>query len=220
MNQPVVKNALVCDTKDLPEVYLNAGGPVIVSPIPSSFWYLKSRLADRAVCETDESTQQFLPYITVYDNEKRIFVYSRGKGGAEARLIGNLSIGLGGHVDEEVPAGYSTLYSWLSNEGRRELLEEAGLEINDHLNFAGLIRDTSNPVGRVHLGVWAAVKVSAEDVSETEAEIVENGEWLTLPEILEPKTYDRLENWSKAVVIYLMDNGFPVNGIEEASEED
>lgn len=218
MNAPLVKHALVCATKDLPDIYLQAEGPLVVSPIPNAFWATPSHLADRAVCETDESTQQFLPYVTVYDEDKRVFVYSRGKGGAEARLIGNLSIGLGGHVDEEVPAGYD-LKDWLRNEGRRELLEEAGLEIEGTLEFTGLIRDTSNPVGRVHLGVWSAVEVGADAVQETEADIVENGEWLTINELLQPMVYDRLENWSKAVVIHLTDNGFPQVD-DDGDEED
>ena len=214
MNEPVVKNALVCNTSDLPLIYLRAEGPIIVSPIPDAFWLTPSKLADRAVCETDETTQQFLPYITVYDrDEKLVFVYSRGKGGAEARLVGNLSVGLGGHVDEEIPEGYD-LMGWLANEGQRELREEAGLDVEGGLTFTGLIRDTSNPVGRVHLGVWSAVAVSSDAIQETEADIVENGEWLSIDELLNPIVYDRLENWSKAVVIYLMDNGFPSSDTE------
>lgn len=214
MNAPTVKNALVCKTSDLPLSYLNEAGPVLVNPIPDTFWLTPSKLADRAVCETDETTQQFLPYITAHDKHKRVFVYSRGKGGAEARLVGKLSIGLGGHVDEEVPEDYD-LKSWLANEGQRELIEEAGLEIEGSLNFDGLIRDTSNPVGRVHIGVWSAVEVSEDAIKETEADIVENGQWLFLDELMNPSVYDRLENWSKAVAIHLMYNGFPNNSTAE-----
>lgn len=203
-----MKPALVCKLSDLPEDYNSSVG-IALRPIHEGFWDIKSFIADRAQCEADNSLQQFLPYVTVINEKKQIFVYSRGKGGAEARLIGNLSIGLGGHVDEAVPEGL-TLYQWLQMEGERELLEEACIGLyGQNLQFLGLIRDTTNPVGLVHMGLLAIHHIHSDTVVDLEAEIIENGQWLTLAEIFKPEVCGRMENWSKVVLykLHLMEAG-------------
>lgn len=170
--------------------------------IPNAFWQSPTRLVDREICEKDESTLQIIPYLTLFDPlAKRYFVYSRGIGSGEQRLMGALSIGLGGHVDE-TPRHDLTLAEWLEIEGKRELAEEAGIHLSggQSLNLHSLIINRDDPVGRVHIGVSGVIHVAPEAVKEMEPGIVEKGQWLTLEELGQPHTFNRLERWSQLLV--------------------
>ena len=196
-----IKYALCCAMSALPKAYQHATMPVVL-PIPMTFWNVKNELFDRAVCETDESVQQFLPYVTVVNEDNKIFTYSRGKGGAEARLHGQLSIGLGGHVDD-VPEPGVSLKTWLSVEGERELREEVGITALSPLEFKGFLRDPTTDVGRVHMGLYAIYTVTSDALGEHEEGQIEEGAWLSLDELRERETYARLEPWSKLVLSQL-----------------
>jgi predicted NUDIX family phosphoesterase len=76
---------------------------LMLAELPAGFFRLKTSLEDRATCETDPSLLQLLPYVLIHrEDTEQYFVYCRGKGGEEARLHGNLSLGIGGHVDTDV----------------------------------------------------------------------------------------------------------------------
>jgi predicted NUDIX family phosphoesterase len=162
-----------------------------------SFFNTKTFLADRAICETDEGVLQLIPYIVLRNPAGRIFCYSRGKGSDEERLRANLSVGLGGHVDE-APAGES-LYGLIQREARRELQEEVGLEIHSDLCFSLLLVDPTNPVGRVHLGLLAVHNVTGDEFMSLEKDHIEDGKFIH-PATISGEEFDRLENWSKVVV--------------------
>lgn len=179
---------------------------------PIGFWSAAPlTLEDRATCETDESLLQLLPYvvlITAFDHPPKVFTYSRGGAGAEARLHGNLSIGVGGHVDG-MPPEHFKLRSWLLKEAQREVLEEVGLRVDPlALRPIALINDPTNAVGRVHLGILIVAYVNPADLGEHEAEIIEKGEWLTWDELAAHERFQRLENWSKVAVEELPGRGY------------
>lgn len=164
-----------------------------VVALKPGFWSTPTFLVDRAYCESAETLRQVLPYIVLRSKvDGKIFTYSRGKGGAESRLVGNLSIGLGGHVDAAVPTG-TNLEQWCVEEARRELNEEAGIDFPVEIAFIGLLRDDTNPVGRVHMGILAIVYVDPSEIKRLEDGIIENGEWRTVEDLRGEK---RLENWS------------------------
>lgn len=166
---------------------------------------------DRAVCETDESTLQLIPYLVLLNESTgAIFCYSRGKAGGEARLHSRLSIGLGGHVDVAPPKqsaifAASSLYSLLDAEAKRELREEASLDYRGMLHFSALLNDPCDAVGRVHLGLLSVVPVTDAMVASmrTEIGVVERGEWLTPAQLREESVFERLEPWSKAALATL-----------------
>ncbi len=196
-----VKLALCINRNDAPAEYKAATGMRLI-PIPEGFNNLETKLIDRAVCETDENFLQLLPYI-ILEHRGSIFCYSRGAGSAEARLRGNLSIGVGGHVDEA--PGANGLMPLLFAEAAREIQEETGLANIDHLRltfFGGLICDPTNAVGRVHMGILVHLLLSDEEVKSMlmEDNIIENGQFMTIKELRAPKVYQRLENWSKIFV--------------------
>jgi predicted NUDIX family phosphoesterase len=167
--------------------------------VPNNFYALSTRLIDRAICETDEATLQLLPYNVLQRENGDIFMYARGKGGAEARLVGNLSIGVGGHVDEE-PAADESLYDLMQREAKREIKEEVGIVIATTIGFHWLLRDMTNPVGRVHLGLVSLIQVDENQVASQEPGVIESGCWQSLASLKEPETYNRLESWSQALV--------------------
>lgn len=166
-----------------------------------SGWGMSTILLDRDICETDESYLQLLPYITLMNRGGEIFTYERGGKGGEARLHGNLSVGLGGHVDE-LPHPH-TLLQRLQLEAQRECEEEAKVKLQRPPEFNHMLFDGTNAVGRVHLGLWAIAPFDHSQLLVLEEGMIENGRWESPARLLQPDMFQRLENWSKLVVGYL-----------------
>lgn len=166
-------------------------------PIPDDFYKTPTVLGDRTFVETDESLQQLIPYIAIVRGDT-LYTYSRGDGSEESRLRGQLSVGLGGHVDSSPT---TDLLSHLQEEAARELLEEALLTVNPaEISFRGLLVDSSTSVQRVHLGLFAVYRLQEHDVIVPESKVVEKGEFLSLEILRTPEIYNRLEMWSRIVV--------------------
>jgi predicted NUDIX family phosphoesterase len=208
----MAKLALCINTADAPLAYQTSKATAVFDHGPD-FWRTPTRLIDRAICEKDESTLQLIPYIMLIDNGSwslksgptRVFVYHRGEGGEENRLHGALSIGLGGHIDGEVPHAM-TLQDWCAAEAVRELMEEVGLQgHHSEIIFANaLVCDPTTEVSRVHAGILGAVIADPRRLGKHEAAVVEHGQWLTLEALAEPHIFVRLEPWSQAAVRYLV----------------
>ena len=187
-------------------------------PIVPEFWNTPVQLVDRSVCETDESMLQLLPYIQLED-EGASFMYTRGGGGEEARLHGNYSIGVGGHVDRAPEEGQALL-EVLQEEASRECHEETGLLVDPSaFNITHFICDPTNSVGRVHLGLLTSLKLNAADRAvlgdKLEANVIENARMINVTS-LPSEVYARLENWSKLIVDSKAPD--PVQSDEEAND--
>jgi predicted NUDIX family phosphoesterase len=81
---------------------------VYITPSVRDILKAQPSLVDRAVCETDLSTVQLIPYIALVDvsnDETKYFVYTRGKASGEGRLVGKCSIGIGGHMEDSMESG-------------------------------------------------------------------------------------------------------------------
>lgn len=162
-----------------------------ILPLPENFFpqlnYLRNALwyTPRDEVETDPTFVQFLPYLVVIDSSSdTILGYNRPSKNAEARLAGNFSVGIGGHVDIDdwcaIPE--STLKRCMERElneelgcqiyeyvrvepnagGDCELVDGAGSvhKLGSYLTPAYLIYDQSNPVGQVHLGIVYVLDVA------------------------------------------------------------
>lgn len=225
----MAKMALCIRRNDLEELNrvlrYNKMKGMMIANAPAEFLRLETKLQDRAQCETDPSWLQLLPYVVIRRADTgQIFTYCRGKGGAEARLHGNLSIGVGGHVDTDVERSPEDslkesmdLMVHLEDSAMRELEEEVGFVVEKdddgeclHMPFMwndDLIYDDTNDVGRVHLGMLIVMNVPDNSVlGSTEVGVIEGSQWLYLDDLQEPAVYDRLENWSKIVVTYMSKN--------------
>src|SRR5436309_3144686 len=125
---------------------------------------------DRAEVETDPSVKQLIPYV-VFRWHNRLFHYTRGSSGSEARLRALRSVGVGGHINP-VDAGSADPYrAGLA----RELAEEVVVDAEVRESILGLVYDPSTPVGKVHLGVVHVLDLDRPAVLPRETALTNSG---------------------------------------------
>lgn len=163
---------------------------------------LKAGLISRVFAETDDNYLQLIPYIVLRNEDNKYFAYMRGSSGNEGRLHGNVSIGLGGHVEEE-PDEFDLEHVFYE-AARRELEEEVGLKIS-RSELMRLTKDITtvlynpiNEVGRVHLAVIMVIDIQSLDIKQLEEGVITKGQWLTLNELISKHDAKEmiLEDWS------------------------
>ena len=150
----------------------------------------------RPQAEQDPTHKQLIPYVLIRCGEKYL-TYVRGKRAGETRLVGNRSIGIGGHinpVDNEVPlfgVDYREIYD---NAVLREVDEEINIEGNRTDRIVALLNDDTNEVGAVHLGVVHVLTVENENVTRNE-QMITQLEFKTLEELHAVR--HEMETWSQ-----------------------
>lgn len=206
------KLALVVNKVDLlklPHSEYNSDTIIFDDPtnILTSSWALMSR----DLCETDESVVQILPYITLIDSRSgEVFIYRRGKAGGEDRLKNKLSVGLGGHVEEQpIPASntcefMSQVAGVFAMNMVRELNEEVGLdilysslhEVQDDILSARctLMYSEQDQVAKHHLCLHYIMYVNKSDLTKLEEGCIVDPDWVSFQEL---NSIDNLEGWSK-----------------------
>jgi predicted NUDIX family phosphoesterase len=146
----------------------------------------------RAEVEIDPSVKQLIPYV-VFRWRDRLFHYTRGAAGSEARLRALRSIGVGGHINP-VDAGAANPY----RAGlQRELAEEVLIDSSFHESILGLIYDPSTPVGEVHLGIAHVLELERPVVQPREAALAEAG-FAPITTLYAER--DAFESWSQFVL--------------------
>lgn len=153
----------------------------------------------RGDAEENPEFKQPIPY-ALLKRGNEIYVYERLKAGGEQRLHGNLSLGVGGHMNKLHDG--ATFALTLSDNMYRELAEEIQViaPVAPEADIVGFINDDTNEVGRVHIGILVVIHLHEEAsviVKETDKL---RGSWSTLEELKQPEVFDRLENWSKIAV--------------------
>lgn len=178
-------------------------------------------IAQREQLEKDETCLQILPYMLIVKaspkKPTKFKAYRRGKGVGESRLSGNVSIGFGGHVDladVEHEESVINLHQTIMRAAVREVAEELIFDRHpdsdsDDLDIfdVGLILDSSNEVGRVHLGVVLGVLLPEGNDCVTAEEELEDMPFLTADELLSSGL--PLENWTRIALEFFkaMDEG-------------
>lgn len=170
---------------------------------------LPTTLEDRATCESDSSLLQLLPYIALMDiHTNKVFGYFRGKGGGESKLVGKMSIGVGGHVEEALPA-FGDLVTLLTTHAVREVDEEVGykdlnsirIQIEKQLiQGVPMIYQPEDPVGKFHLGMFLIVAVDPALFGKTEENVIERGQWFDFPNPAKLPEGDFWEGWTQTVM--------------------
>lgn len=201
--------------------------PVSVTDnVPANYAYIPRHLA-----ETNPNYRQVIPYISFYrdiDGVGHYLAYRRAKGSGENRLMGNISIGFGGHV--ELSDYTPTLEIYRDDDDFikctmlsivRELKEELCINEDDTLMRLGKmifdrlqnhpekewIVSNANEVGKVHVGLnitldWDDVYGSSHDgIFENNREIDFIG-FLSSDQIETYAKYSNVEveEWTKAVL--------------------
>lgn len=159
----------------------------------------------RYVAETSSELIHPIPYFMVQNEKGDILLYQRGKGVGESRLAGNHSIGFGGHVELEKDGigGYFDLLNIA------ECIESAFInELNEELTFTcykrtdyytKIIYDSTDEVGKVHLGIAGVVVVKSATINEPE--LIDCG-WHSKQQLIDMQATGEinLENWSKILL--------------------
>lgn len=182
-------------------------------------WDIVERTRKRM--EASRTELHFIPYGTVTKRDAGILKtlsYKRPDvNNGESRLSGKHSVGFAGHVDsidfrrsnKGVIFVYQTLYTSFVREVDEELkFWHKGLgqfvTFKDHPQFFevvahGFIYDTTDDVGKTHLGVYFDIEILDEmiEVQSGEDEI-EELEWKDIDQLFE--TNDLYENWSKFII--------------------
>ena len=156
------------------------------------------RFMPRPKAEANPDYKQLIPYVIMACDGKYLS-YVRGKRAGEARLVGNRSIGIGGHINPDddfrlLNADYKTdSREMYKTAVEREVAEEVAVEAAHTDRIAALLNDDSNEVGRVHLGIVHYWTLEAPNIKRREQMITQMG-FMSLDELREVS--DTMETWS------------------------
>jgi predicted NUDIX family phosphoesterase len=155
------------------------------------------RWIERSEAETNNAYKQIIPYVVVRQSMGRILCYPRH--GAESRLHGLISCGIGGHIDiHDVQDTFEkTVITGMIRELREEL---AGFrEDQIDLVYNGIIHEADTDVGQVHLGLVYTAACKPGYVPQPGEELA-GMEWKTPEELQLVKK----ERWSDLALGLLM----------------
>ncbi|HUU17813.1 MAG TPA: hypothetical protein VMW72_11730 [Sedimentisphaerales bacterium] len=152
------------------------------------------RFMPRSQVEENPAYKQLIPYVLMSYQDKYLS-YIRGIRAGEARLVGNRSIGIGGHINptDDMPLFNTDFYETYLAAVEREVAEEVSVETSHTDRVVALLNDESNEVGSVHLGIVHHWTLNAPKVSKREQMITQMA-FMTPDELHEVR--DTLETWS------------------------
>ena len=165
------------------------------------------RFMPRSKAEKDPSFKQIIPYVIMACDGKYLN-YVRGTRAGETRLVGNRSIGIGGHinpVDNEIPLFDTDFSEMYKTADEREVAEEVSVKTTHTDRIVALLNDDSNEVGSVHLGVVHLWLLDEPKVTRRE-QMITQMDFKTFDEL--KKIKDTMETWS----------GLCVDGLEKFAQ--
>jgi predicted NUDIX family phosphoesterase len=149
------------------------------------------RYEPRPLMELDPSFKQIIPYLVLRDGA-RYFLMQRTTAGADTRLHGMYSIGVGGHLNP----GDGGLLGGLEREWHEELVADFLPEFE----LVALLNDDTTPVGAVHLGAVYVADVGGRPVAIRETEKLRGG-FASPTEVA--AIVERMETWSRLAFEFL-----------------
>jgi predicted NUDIX family phosphoesterase len=149
----------------------------------------------RSQAETDPTHKQIIPYVIMM-HQGQVLSYVRGRRAGETRLVGNRSIGIGGHINpsDDLPLFNADFRQTYLAAVAREVAEEIVVDTGYTDRIVALLNDDSNPVGQVHLGVVHCWTLEAPKVARREQMITQLA-FLSLAELHAVR--DSMETWSQ-----------------------
>ena len=152
------------------------------------------RFMPRSQVEENPAYKQLIPYVLMSYQDKYLS-YIRGRRAGEARLVGNRSIGIGGHINpaDDMPLFNTDFYETYLTAVEREVAEEVSVETSHTDRVVALLNDESNEVGSVHLGIVHHWILDAPNISKREQMITQMA-FMRPAELHEVR--DTLETWS------------------------
>ena len=198
--------------------------------------YLQPHLVylKRADVESDETIIQLIPYLLFARTETlpsgqvetSLSVYRRASSGGEERVAGKVSVGYGGHIEEEdcvqlADTDMINLFDTIGKCIQREVVEEVQLNIIDESKADGEMRvmttnnvvmDLEEPVGRTHLPMLYLMMLPAGVDAQPKEEGVDDLGYMKLEDILE-QYGDEIEGCSRLVIEALLKNQETYNNV-------
>jgi len=159
------------------------------------------RFMPRPQAEKDPSFKQIIPYVLMTHSGKYLS-YVRGKRAGETRLVGNRSVGIGGHINptDDMPL-FGNFYDAYLAAVEREVTEEVSVTTKHKDSVIALLNDDSNEVGSVHLGIVHCWQLDAPNVDRKEQMITQMS-FMSPAELNAVR--ESLETWSAKCLDYLM----------------
>jgi len=153
-----------------------------------------ARFMPRAEAEADPSFKQLIPYV-IMTHDGKCLSYVRGRRAGETRLVGNRSIGIGGHINpvDDMPLFADFRETYLTAVAR-EVAEEVAVDTPYADRIVALLNDDSNEVGQVHLGIVHYWTLESPNVTKREQMITQMA-FLTPAELQADR--ESLETWSQ-----------------------
>ena len=201
---PPQEQVLVVERKVVEEVGMFQGLCFGVKPyLGELFRRGVPRFMARDQAERDPTYKQLIPYVIMTHGD-RYLSYVRGKRAGETRLVGQGSIGIGGHINppDDMPLFDEDFRDTYLQAVEREIAEEVAVEASGPDCIVALLNDDSTEVGSVHLGIVHYRVLDSEKVSKREQMITQMS-FMTPGELHGIR--DSLETWS----------GFCVDNLEE-----
>ena len=190
-----MENVLVVPTASLGDITARDGLITGREQEVMSLIAAESLFLPRSIAEESPEYRQIIPYVAIVRGDE-VFATRRLNQGGERRLHGKVSLGVGGHINEIDRADGS----WLMNGLLRELAEEVSVADFGRLTLRGLINNSSNAVGNVHLGFFFTLTTGgAVAVRETEKL---SGSFLPMAELSDHT--ENMETWSQIIAPELM----------------
>jgi len=184
---------LVIERKRIEQVGMFHGLVLDVEPYLEVVFSGVPQFKPRPQMETNPDFKQLIPYVIMRCNG-RYLTYLRGKRAGEKRLVGNRSIGIGGHIN---PVDDMSLFSFRDtylNAVKREVEEEINLQTGYTDRIVALLNDDTNEVGQVHLGVVHLWTLDTEDVTRKE-QMINQLTFMSMEELMAVR--DEMETWSQ-----------------------
>jgi predicted NUDIX family phosphoesterase len=182
---------------------------MVLSGIQNGFTYKKhdkeiwkrfdniGKFVFRYDAEGEPSMQQIIPYIIIkHSTENKYYVGERIAG--EPRLLGQLSLGFGGHInpcDGPTEVLFKALF--------RELNEEVFIgNITSSAKFIGYLRSLNGDTND-HTGCIFVVETDSADIKEVQSL---KGQWMTAKELED--NYFKFEDWSRHLIDHLVEKKY------------
>lgn len=151
------------------------------------------RFIPRSQAENDPGYKQIIPYV-IMGCDGKYLNYVRGKRAGETRLVGNRSMGIGGHINPPDQTLFSQdFYDTYIEAVNREVEEEVAVQTGYRNHIVALINDESNEVGKVHFGVVHFWSLDEPEVAKKE-QMITQLEFSGYDELA--KVSDTMETWS------------------------
>jgi len=153
------------------------------------------RFMPRSEAEKDPTYKQIIPYV-IMTYDRKYLSYVRGRRAGETRLVGNRSIGIGGHINprDDMPLFNADFYQTYITAVEREVAEEVSVQAHHSDHIVALLNDDSNDVGRVHLGIVHYWVLDSSQVGKRE-QMISQMAFMSSAELREVR--DTLETWSQ-----------------------